>query len=376
MTARRRSAPKAIGWVLVALGCIATQSREIGARQSPVTVLLDRFDAGERAPVISELAQITDVSAFIKDLDKRAPSWIKARGAEQVHRRRLVAATFALAAAVPRLWPEDVDPLVEWGCELLRKAGPPDNAERAWQRAAVAVFGRARDDGRLVTNSRGGTPAGTRLPPERRRTVDHIAHARLRFPDEQRFRLAQAMFFAIGADTEPARDVEWVPTERLPRNSELAVARARAIESIRRFEPLLSVPELKNEAQLRMGYLRLILHEPDAALDLFAGAAESADPFVLYLAHLLSGRAEDMRSHRDEANARYRAALQVMPRAQSAATALAANLFLADQPDEAYALAATALSGPAPTGDPWNLFGYGDRRLISSLMNSLDKAIR
>jgi tetratricopeptide (TPR) repeat protein len=127
---------------------------------------------------------------------------------------------------------------------------------------------------------------------------------------------------------------------------------------------------------LRMGYLEIVLHEPEKAIEHFARARETDDVFIGYLARFLSGRAADMLDRRDDATAMYRSALELLPGTQSAATALAANLFLAGQPEEAYALADQALSPGSPQEDPWQLFGYGDRRLIPERIASLREALK
>jgi hypothetical protein len=304
----------------------ARRTAETRADQGGTIALLDRYERGERDAVVDELTVARDVAGITKDLEKLGPAWTRERGPNQVHRRQIVAATFALETAVPHFWPEEVDPLIEWGCQLLRQGGPPDATERLWERASVAIFGRARDDGRLVTRAGPGAALGSRLPPARR-PVDHIAHALLRFPDEPRFRLAQAMRFAVSADTEPPRDAEWVATDKLSKNSEAAILRGRATQAIQMFQPLVDVPTLRAEAELRIGYLWLVLHEPGIALGHFDRARDPEDAFVAYLAWFLGGRASDALSRRDEADAMYRSALQVIPHAQSAADALAANPF-------------------------------------------------
>ncbi len=345
------------------------------AQPNPTTALLDQYEAGQHASVARQLMGVTDVAAFKKDLERFAPAWTQAAGAAQVRRRRLVAATVALEAATMHFWPEEVDPLIEWGCQLLRKDAEPDEPEHLWQLAAVAVFGRARDDGKLVIQAGPGAPLGSLKRPAPR-AVDHIAHALQRFPNEPRFRLAQAMLAAVSADSEPSRDVEWLPTEQLPKNADEAVRRARAMRAIQLFDPLRAVPELGAEAEVRMGYLYLTLHEPKTAITHFAAARDSRDAFVAYLSRFLEGRASGMLGQHADADALYRLALTVIPHALSASEALAADAFLTGKADEAYAITADALSARPRPDDPWNEFGYGDLRLIPDLMTRLREALR
>lgn len=340
-----------------------------------VPALLDRYERGDHADVVLELARTRDPATLRRDLERQGTAWTEAAGAGLVVRRRMVAATVALEFAALRLWPEDVDPLIEWGCGLVRRNGAPNALERLWQRASVAIFGRARDAGKLVTRAGPGVPQGTLITPESRR-VDHIGHARARFPDEPRFRLAAAMLAAAAADTEPPRDAEWVGDGLLPKDAPEARRRTSARRAIDLLAALTSEPELGAEAEMRLGYLRLTLEEPDRALAHFARAATASDPFVAYLGRFLAGRAHDRQGDRDRANQQYRAALAVLPGAQSATTALSANLFLGGRPDEAYGLTQRAIALRPPPDDPWHQFGYGDLRFVPALLGGLRGALR
>lgn len=343
--------------------------------QLATAALLDRYERGERAQVADQLAGIRDISIVANDLKRVGLAWTQAGGPEDLHRRRLVAAAFALEIASSRFWPEEVDPFVEWGCQLVRDNPKHDDAERLWFLTSVAVFGRAREDGRLVTRGGLGASTGQRLPPPAR-LADHIAHAQQEWPDELRFRLAAAMFVAVPSDSEPARDARWIPSDLLAKNSQEGLRRARAAMAIQMFGALLDIPSLQPEASVRMGYLQLTLNDTLTALDSFRRADTSEEPFVGYLAHFLAGRALDRLGRHDEANAMYRSALLVIPAAQSASEALSANLFLAGARDEAYEITQRALAAQPTTDDPWQQFGYGDLRLIPDLLTRLRQALQ
>ncbi len=340
-----------------------------------MTDLLDRYERGDRAAVVAELAASTGRARVVRDLRSHGAAWAQAGGPDQVRRRKLVAATLALELASFYLWPEDVHPLVEWGCDLLTRDDPPDDLELPWQRAAVAMFGRARDDGSL-TSRLGVDGARGRTLPAGRQEANHIEHARLRFPRESRFRLAAAMFVAAGADTEPRRDVEWVDDALLFRVSFEARRRARAREAIALFDAMKGDPVLGPEADMRAGYLRLTLNDLDATHGHFAHAAASRDSFVAYLGHFLSGRVLEREGKSVEAARAYRIALSIWPGAMSASTALAANRFQAGSPDEAYAIVDAAMSATPRPRDPWNWFGYGDLRFLPELMADLRESLR
>jgi Flp pilus assembly protein TadD len=343
--------------------------------QHATIALLDRYERGAHESVLRELISDGDPLAIKKDLEKLGPAWTRAGGPNQVRRRRLVAATFALEAAYPHFWPEDVDPLVEWGCQLLRQDAKPDDTEHLWLLASVAILERARDDGKLWRRSEPADPLSLRtLPAPRSR--DHVAHALQRFPDDPRFRLAEAMMAEVSADTELPRDADWVKTDLLSKGSDEAIRRSRAQTAIQMFEKLVDTPPVRAEAELRSGYLWLTLHEPAMARTHFARAADSSDRFVAYLANFLGGRASDLLGRPAESEAQYRAALAVIPHAQSAATALAANLFLHGRPDEAFTVTQDVLSARPRPDDPWNLFGYGDFRFMPTYIAHLREAIQ
>ncbi|MFI5177150.1 MAG: hypothetical protein ACHQO8_01215 [Vicinamibacterales bacterium] len=345
------------------------------AQPATTVALLDRYERGDYQAAMIELTQVADVGAIVKDLQKFGPTWTEALGPAQLHHRRLVAASFALEAAAPHFWPQEVDPLIEWGCQLLRRNPEHDEAERAWFLASAAVYSRARDDGRLATKAGSGAALGQWTPPAAR-PANHMVHAQLAWPGEARLKLASAMVLAVAADTEPARDVPWVPTSMLSKDSEEGLRRARAARAIQAFAALVDVPSVGAEARVHMGYLQFTLNDVTASLESFAHAYDSNDPFVSYLARFLSGRALDRLGRRDDANAMYRMALQLIPGAQSASAALSANLFLAGHPDEAYAIAQGGLSAQPRPDDPWHEFGYGDRRFISTLVAQLHEAIK
>ncbi|HSC29899.1 MAG TPA: hypothetical protein VLD67_21650 [Vicinamibacterales bacterium] len=335
--------------------------------------LLERYDQGEHEAVLRELIRPPSPGAIRNDLQKFGSEWTKAGGPDQVRRRRLVAATFALEAASPRFWPEEVDPLVEWGCRLLRENATPDAAEHVWFLASVAALEHARDDGKYFGLSMSGGALNQReVAPVRPR--DHVAHAVRRFPNEARFQLAGAILAEVTADTEWSRDAAWVPDPL--KNSDEGIRRTRARAAIGMFDKLSALAPIREEAHLRAGYLWLTLREPATATTHFAMAAASTDPFVGYLAHFLRGRAADLSGQVAESEAHYRSALAVLPHAQSATTALAANLFLHGRRDEAYTLVQDAFGARRRPDDPWSLFGYGDFRFMPAYMAQLREAIR
>lgn len=368
-------------WLLgIALGVAAFgpvgTSADSGQAAPTVSVesLLDRYSAGRHVEVLAELMSGPNVHDLRGQLEDRGESWTTARGPAAAPARRLAAASLALELSSYLLWPEDVDPLVEWGCQLVRKDASGRVADRLWFRASVAILSRTRDDGRLVTRAGPGVPRGQRILPKPR-DLDHVSHARRRYPDEPRFELAEAMMAAVVADTEPPRDAPWVDDSRLDKQSFEAIRRAQARRAIEQFERLRNIPAIAHESDLRIGHLKMTLHDLSGALPHLDRASTSDDPFVAYLSLFLSGRALERLGQLAEATRLYRLALGVLPHTQSSSQALASLLLRQGQSDEAHLLAARTLGARPRTDDPWRLLGYGDLRFVPTLMYRLRGAL-
>lgn len=334
--------------VLVALAALAMGGASSPVRaQRPidVAILLDRYSSGERAAVLELLKTLDDVEGVRVGLEATGRAWTEAAGPAVVPRRRLTAATFALELANTRMQDEwrRLRSLIEWGCELVR-AGAPSEAERLWQLASVALAEGARDWDVLYT----------RPPPVRVAAYNHLSHARSRFSDDVRLDFADAAIQAIrvASGFPPHRGNE---APRAQPRGEVLRARFDAIEHLQMFA---HDPVVGGEAALRTGLAWLSIDRVDEAMRQFEIASRSTDEFAVYLAHVLAGQMQDRYGTPEGASAQYRAALQAIPRAQSASLGLAAILLSDGQPDEAYALLHEALAAPIPM-DPWRVYGQG-----------------
>jgi Tfp pilus assembly protein PilF len=127
---------------------------------------------------------------------------------------------------------------------------------------------------------------------------------------------------------------------------------------------------------MRKGVMLVMDSKPDEALARFARAEhESRDPYVQYLAAYLRGVIMERRLAPSEAEAAYRRALQVSPRAQSASIALAAILAQQDKVGEARQLAVDMLRIEPPPPDPWREFVHADDRFWPGLIARLRRDI-
>ena len=320
-----------------------------GDQRVRATDLLDLYLKGDHAAAIAPLVKVANVRNLVIDLEVDGGDWIsKGATPQDVARRRLAAASLALEFAVVRMEDEwlTVLPLVEWGCAQLVK-DPPRDAELAWHRAAMAAMQGARAS---VFNRRHPVCGVPRDAPAGLGRLAHSAFADARFPNDPALLFARAFF----ADME-------VPVEGTARLVDIDTAATESARAIGFYKAAAADPLLAHESALAIGYIHLRMKRLDAVLPELAKAAESADPFVRYLAHLLRGRTLEHLGGREEAASAYRAALAVLPNTQSAAMALAALSHTGDQPHQAVELMSASFRS-RPSVDPWREYGFGQFR--------------
>jgi hypothetical protein len=240
--------------------------------------------------------------------------------------------------------------LLEWGCVLMRGAPARTPIEHTWQMAALAVAGRAQDYEFLV-----GSPWAGRANPHDE--ILHLEHAIARFPRDPRLLLAQG----IAAEWRLYPD---------PRNAGLKEARAI-------FSNLKDEVHVGAEANLRLGMIETRSGDSAMAAPLFTAAIRmSQDPFVSYLAHYFEGQTFERLRRPGDAEASYRAALGIVPRAQSASFSLAALIAVRGARAEAAGLVTDSISvAPRPV-DPWRIYGDADDRFWPALIAELREEIR
>lgn len=360
--------------VVAAIACLSASGIRAGEPRPQndrlrVLELLDRYERGDHDGVVAEITSVSDIGAFARELQRRAETWTTAQSTvpATVAHRRLVVAVFALEIAAAHLETEwgTLRYTVEWACEWIRK-GRPTSIERVWHLAVVALAGGARDEQLLAYFPLLTAPD----PMFRNRFISfaHGNHASRRFPEDVRFRFAEAVASGLPGLAEPQRDAPL----RLGREEK--EAGATAIRSLRKF---VADPVVGAEAHLRIGYIDYCLGDIRSATLHYQSALQATqDPFVVYLAHFLTGRMFDADDRGADAVTAYRQALAVMPRVQSGTMALAARLFGDEQPGEAYDIVNAAFAGQPRPPDPWRLFGYGDYRFWPDLIGQLRAAIK
>ena len=363
----------------LSLAIVASVSLPVGgARDASVLRWLDAYSQGQFERVVAELDRETNFSPILAQLRRDGPRWIAAGSPDEVPRRQLVAATFALEAARVGMrydWKriqmqeryslpgaDDIQPLnvlnwkappllIEWGCELFRKDATPRPVERWWQLAALAVAQKAEDTQFLVGDPKigaarldrdAGIAAGEigNIEDE----IKHLDHVWKRFPDEKRFVLGQGI----------ARDREW---------HDDAVIAYKALEED---------PTVGGEALMRLGAMYMRLRNISGALNALERAQTvTRDPYVIFLANYFSGQIYERQPNLMLAEKSYRTAAAAVPHAQSATLALAAILVRQERRAEAQQLVREMLRAQPSPVDPWRRFVHADDRFWPLLIGKL-----
>ena len=321
--------------------------------------MLDAYNRGDRITLDSEWQAVSNFEAFTLEFQEQGDRWIESAPAGVARdRRRELASVFTLELAhaalhTPRVWIR-LRGILEWGCQHVRSA-QQTSFERTWLLAADALFQGAGDM----------EPAGA-----------HARHSQEQFPDDTRFRLAEALARreARVPANKPGTSTRQLSYGTIPRR-DLSVAKVR--DTIHALTALTSDPIAGPEARLRLGMVYFHLARlTDSLAELQAASRPSKDPFVTYLALLMAGQVFEASHQPRNAETAYRSALAVFPDAASGLSALAALLFLSDQRDEAVDLYARMVTTHPPAPDPWREYGFGSYRFWPEYIDALRQELR
>ena len=379
---------------------------------SAILVLIVFLPAGSLEPVAAQARRIDLTTALGAYLDGRADealapvqrairdvardlrqqlvfqglTWVDAVPAER-SRRAFAAAAFALELERIRAeageWAASGEKdcagrcVLEWACTLLASRGAPDDGERIWMLASIALAGGVRDWTFLQV------PFSAR--PDAKLDVGHIHHALARFPGDPRFRLVRAFAFgsrnlitsergAPGSTERPSGPIVVGPAFL---NLNLQRSRTRATDYARQeLEALFEDASVGAEARMWAGYLHWVAGDDREALALQrAAAAAATEPDVKYLTHFLAAQAAQALGDLPGAESHYRSALAARPHSQSATLGLTALLYARGEGREAYDLAAASRSNLPRDDDPWRMFLYGDFQKLPALVAELRRKV-
>lgn len=309
-----------------------------------VSTLLDQYLAtpGETSRDTAASQSLADITAALR---RDGTAWMLARGAGEANHRRLIAATFAIdvAAAGMDASPKDVAPLVEWGCEQVRRRLPSD-AERAWQIAAIAVL---EGVGNLQA------------------VEAHLGHAAIRVSTEPQWQQTRA--WIADSKTLNVHPRQPLTAAKIPFPVSLAA----------QYEALTAVPALAGDAWTRIGFLHFLAGEHAEARASFARADDAAEGSTdaRYLTHLFSAWIAEREGRKIEAMKEFAAALDATSSGRTAAVWLASRHQIDGHAAEAQAIVTRSLSNSAGGVDPWRFFYRGDMRRWPLLIAAARRAV-
>jgi tetratricopeptide (TPR) repeat protein len=332
--------------VALMLGIPLAAARQTVVGSVSVADLIAHYDHGEYTAVDSGLKTVRQLRAFRLELERATSNRSVTSGLEA--RRLRVVAGLSLEAANLlgwRQWPEAAT-LVEWACQQVQRAGAPVKFDRTWFWASIALFEAGGAQSKLLE--------------------DHVAHALKSFPGDPQFVLARGVAMELATFPDP-RDGRPTPKWKTTR-IEAAMA---ALETARK------QPNVQHDADVRLGYSNVRLGRFDRALEQLRDIPDNAnDPYLSYLSHLFKARAFDGLKRPGDAAAEYRAALELVPGAQTAAFGwVAATVFAGDRA-EATRLTTAALTDPPNIRDPWVAYGQPDMRFWPTLIERLHQELR
>ena len=289
------------------------------------------YERGAFPQLLAGLQQQQDPAALLGEFEGRGNPWPAAPKRE---------AAFALELADTAVFSQRAEDreaghgLLMRYSRLIRQPLDPDVFERYWYFAALTML------------------EGT-LRPE---LTDGILNAALeRFPDEPRFILSRAI----------TSEQKWLVRNRQQASG--SHTRSIDIDTIRtHYEAAIARPGTAVEAHLRYAWFLHGIDQSKEALEHLqkvTGAGSISEAGLRYLHQLFLGHVLQALDRRDEALVAYRAAMAVLPTAQSARVAVMNALLLAGHRKQAEQLAEQVQAEPRPDLDPWWLYAQGQYRM-------------
>ena len=308
------------------------------SRSEPRTLgdITTAYSAGSYQAVVDALQQAKDPVRLIREFEEDGNPWPASPKREAVFALELAEAGVFSTRRDAR---EKAHQLLERFSTLVRHPLEGDVFERYWYFALLTMLeGAVR-------------PVMTQAFVER---------ALERFPNEPRFILSRAIAADLAWSTGAARAEG--ATEPGP---SLDAARVRQY-----YEDAIGRPTVGTEARVRYAHFLLRSQAPDLALTqlIDAESTPTGDLHLRYLHALFKGHALEALERREEAAAAYRAALAILPAAQSARVALMNTSLLLGDRTGAEALAEAIQTDRGGAVDPWWMYWQGQYRLHGTAM--------
>jgi tetratricopeptide (TPR) repeat protein len=299
--------------------------------------LTDAYERGAYRQVVTGLRMAAKPAELLRDFAAAGNPWPAAPRKE---------AAFALDLVEPAVFSQD-RPTREAAYEhlarfarLIRPPLEPDTFERYWYFAALTLL-----EGSIHPDA----------------AESFATRALARFPDEPRFHLSRAI----------ATDQQWATRSRNPVADSDGKPKPAHVELVReRYTAAAAMPATAVEARIRLAWFLHRIERHEEALDqlALAGAQPVADASMRYLHHLFRGHALAALGRHDQAVEAFRAALAVVPSAQSARVALMNTLLVRGDRDGAEALAEHVQTESNEAIDPWWMYWQGQYRMQPQVM--------
>ena len=372
-------------WVLALafLGSMAPTGGSAGvsapgdAQRSRFDTALSAYLGGDTGIVERTFPKSGDYQERAKDLDRWLQDWDPAKAVFVLDVARRAAAIGPRFASV----------IVESGRNYLRKAGggrtPVSEKDAAlvatWHRVAAALLQDATDPLRVeayigdVEKSRGSssTPMDGRLllgraiAQERRCWSNRPALAQAS-PELEA--LVQAAGLGVPDDLDGLA--------KAGRAIRAARHRECLAEALKRFAVAGATEDARVEARVRSGWILYQGGIYKDALERLDIPAPAGDGDVAYWLALFRGRVLGALGRGQDAAASYRAALALVPTAQSAGVGLALELVGLDRDGEADIAARALRAADASGADPWSYYTSGDYRLVDGWLAQLRASLK
>jgi tetratricopeptide (TPR) repeat protein len=311
---------------------------------STVDKLIRAYERADYVATFDAARQWTDAARLINDIRAAGDLW-----PASPHRE----AVLALELAQAGLFGDSGDgkqAAEQWLAEegrFLRPPLGPDGFEHDWLAAELALLEAI------------GNPASVQ---------PFVASALQRFPDDPGFLLANAI----------------VSDQRWPLGNENVMTAAQAAKQVAgvtaSYDAVIAHPEAPDavaEARVREAYFfHRLNRDAEALSQLDAVRDPDADPAVRFLRDLFRGHVLIALGRTAEAVDAYRAAVAILPGAQSARVALMNALVASGDRPGALALSESIQATPASDADPWHLYWPGDYRRFPQELGRLRALVR
>jgi tetratricopeptide (TPR) repeat protein len=343
-------------WFVLAL-FLSQQSAVLLPAEPTAAALFNAYRQRQFAAFTAELARVQDFGELRKQIAREGKAWPPE--AKAAFLLETADAALQRKPLTVRTGPE-VD-LFEDACKAVRQLPPQGQFEAAWHAAALSVLSARYASGTSID--------------------DHLKHIRGRF-DEGRLALIRAMPGERNAWYEATQVQSTLPKSGpepmegfLPSRSRMGRADMRDVvklfEAARRFE------SVRAEATVRQAALLATWGQHAEALPLLAMIERlSDDPWLRYMAALMTGRSLEALGRRNDALLAYRAAVNLHVNGKAARLALASMVFGAGEREEADRLVSEALSEHPGPPDPWKEFLGGDFRLLEARRAAMREQLR